>query len=561
MSNPDQSENIDAGHLGVPTLASLAELGARLADQTEPGAMQAAVLTEASQLFGADGGAIALWNDDTKSLVPGETFGCGRTLVEAGLFTGHTVTAHVVNRRLGLYSNDPSRQLGMPADAVAAVIVAPMVTSQRVIGVLAVASTPAGRHFDAQDLALLQVVANFTASVLESTIQFRQLGDHLRLQVVEVTHEMQRAMVELAQVKSFNENIFESISMGIIVFDRSFGVIFRNRLADEVFPDDRNVLGALARTDIASRCEQYEPIFRDVVRLGQVCSFESVRWERPGRDDALILRLTGSPLVGGRQAIVGGILTVEDVTRNVTMEQRLATSERLAAVGKLAAKVAHELNNPLDGILRYISLAARVCGEATDQRPVAYLEEARKGLRRMARIVGELLEFSRSTNDMAEAVTIRQALDDAVKSLEGKAKQQNVELRLSVADDLPPLESASLYQVFTNLIKNAIEAMPDGGRVETVAMLAAGAVEIRVADTGPGIPEKRLGTIFEPFYSTKEPGQGTGLGLAICKDIVEKHGGTLVARNRAEGGAEFVVRIPTHAIRPQDRPPGSCGNH
>lgn len=257
-----------------------------------------------------------------------------------------------------------------------------------------------------------------------------------------------------------------------------------------------------------------------------------------------------SPLLSGREAIVGGVLTVEDVTRTAAMRRRLESSERLAAVGRLAAKVAHELNNPLDGILRYISMASRLCRDQQDARPVKYLEEAHHGLMRMVRIVSELLQFSRTTSADSDDGDIRTALTDAIKSLEGQAQRRGVALELRIADDVPPLESTSLYQVFTNLVKNAVEAVEGGaGRVTVEALVAAGAVEVRVADNGPGIPPAKLGTVFEPFYSTKEPGQGTGLGLAICKELVEKQAGSLVAWNRPEGGAEFVVRIPTQWVR------------
>ena len=544
--------------LGEETLKALAELATALADQTESADVQRVVLRVAAKLLGTDSGAVATWDDQAKALRPGEVLGRGKVLHEADLFADGAVAPRILARHEGACLNDPAKELRLSPGGVSAIVVVPMASGDRLIGAVAMASTSKGRRFDPADQKLLQVVANITASVLDSTVQFKQFSDDLRLQIVEVTREMNRAMAELAQVKSFNENIFESISMGIVVFDRSFGVIFRNRLADRLLPDDRNVLKALAKTDVESRYEQYETIFRDVVRLGQFCSFDGLRIE--GQEDTLlVLRLSASPLVGGRQAIVGGIMTVEDVTRNVTMENRLATSERLAAVGKLAAKVAHELNNPLDGIMRYINLAMRVCSDNQDKRPVRYLEEARTGLLRMARVIGELLEFSRSTNDLADAVTIGQALQDAIKSLAGKAEQQKVELKLNIAADLPALESTSLYQVFTNLIKNAVEAMPEGGIVDVGAIVAAGAVEISVADSGQGIPPKRLATIFEPFYSTKEAGQGTGLGLAICKDIVEKHGGTLVARNRASGGAEFVVRIPTQLVGGETGKPGPAG--
>jgi len=378
---------------------------------------------------------------------------------------------------------------------------------------------------------------------------------------VEATKELARATAELAQVKTFNENIFESIPMGVVVFDRSFAVIFRNREAERIFPDERNVLHGLARTDIAARYGDYEAIFRDVVRLGQICTFDAVsgaqaetnesgltaaRSDKPTvAHEPLVLRLSASPLVGKRDAAVGGIMTIEDVTRDVSMENRLAASERLAAVGKLAAKVAHELNNPLDGILRYLGLAVRVLQDAPDQRAVGYVESARGGLMRMVRIISELLEFSRSTVVASSDGSLRAAMEDAITSLSGKAQERGVTLELEIAESVPALESSSLYQVFTNLIKNAIEAQPQGGRVQVRAVAIDGAVDISVADEGPGLSHEALDHIFEPFFSTKEAGQGTGLGLAICKELVEKQGGTLLARNRPTGGAEFVVRIPT----------------
>jgi signal transduction histidine kinase len=323
-------------------------------------------------------------------------------------------------------------------------------------------------------------------------------------------------------------------------------VIFRNREAERIFPDDRNVLHGLARTGIAARYGDYQAIFRDVVRLGQICTFDAVS-QGQGKTAAapLVLRLSASPLVGKRDAAVGGIMTIEDVTRDVSMESRLAASERLAAVGKLAAKVAHELNNPLDGILRYLGLAVRVLKDSSDQRAVGYVESARGGLMRMVRIISELLEFSRSTVVTSSDGSLRAAMEDAITSLSGRAQERGVALELEIAESVPVMESSSLYQVFTNLIKNAIEAQPNGGRVQVRAVAIDGAVDISVADDGPGLSHEAMDHIFEPFFSTKDAGQGTGLGLAICKELVEKQGGTLLARNKPTGGAEFVVRIPT----------------
>jgi len=543
-STSDNSGN----SLNDETLAVLAEMGALLSGCADAEEVQETLVAGVAKAFRADAAALARWDGGDQSLKPGPVAGQGDRLLNAGFLESRPLASRVLKRHEGLVLDDPGAVLGPSFGEFTSVVAVPMLAGGQLSGMLALASTSAAPHFGEADRLLLQTVVNFSASVLDSAAEFDHFSHDLRGRIVEVTKELNHAMAELARVKSFNESIFESISMGIIVFDRSFAMVFRNRMAGECFPEDRSILAALAATDIKDRHEDYETIVRDVVRMGQVCGFDGVRWSA-GASGQRVLTLSLSPLMSGREAIVGGILTVEDVTRGVDIRRRLEASERLAAVGRLAAKVAHELNNPLDGILRYIGLAARLCEVQADRRPAEYLAEARTGLMRMVRIIGELLEFSRSTVQVTEDGSIRAALEDAIKSLAGQADKRSVALKLLIAADVPPLESTSLYQVFTNLVKNAIEATPGGGEVRVDAMAAAGAVEVRVADTGAGIPENRLAAIFEPFYSTKGAGQGTGLGLAICKELVEKQGGSLMARNRAEGGAEFVVRIPTQWVR------------
>lgn len=220
------------------------------------------------------------------------------------------------------------------------------------------------------------------------------------------------------------------------------------------------------------------------------------------------------------------------------------STDHLAAVGRLAARVAHELNNPLDGSLRYINLVRRILGDDADPRVADYLEQAAIGLKRMARIVGELLEFSRSHADYRETGDVSAMVEDAIRMHAAQADRQTVVIAASFHErDMPAMDGGKLLQVFSNLIKNAIDAMPDGGCLTVTAGVCDGDVVIRFEDTGPGVGDD-ADRIFEPFYTTKPPGEGTGLGLAICRDYVRQMGGEIAASNGTEQGAVLTVTIP-----------------
>lgn len=221
-----------------------------------------------------------------------------------------------------------------------------------------------------------------------------------------------------------------------------------------------------------------------------------------------------------------------------------AVSRRLASLGKVAAQVAHELNNPLDGILRYVNLALRMAEQAANPKLSDYLSESRTGLVRMVSIISELLEFARSSDAESEPIGINEVVQQAVLSQAEAAKACGVVVTSDFQSQaMPEVRGTRLLQVCGNLIKNAIEAMPDGGRLTITTGLVEGDVIIRIADTGPGLPEEAQ-KVFEPFYTTKSVGKGTGIGLAICKDFVEDLGGTIAAAPGNEGGAVFTIRLP-----------------
>jgi two-component system NtrC family sensor kinase len=233
-------------------------------------------------------------------------------------------------------------------------------------------------------------------------------------------------------------------------------------------------------------------------------------------------------------------------TTQIGLLKNEAETERLAAIGKFTAKIAHELNNPLDGILRYINLACRSVEANNQDKLNEYLNNSRQGILRMVKIVGELLEFSRCRYlPTEEPIPTEQIIEEAIKTCTGRSDTPPVQIVKNFAQDLPKLPAVNLFQVFCNLIKNAFDSMPDGGTLKISTKAESnGDITIEFRDTGHGFDPVNKDTLFEPFFTTKTQGKGTGLGLAICKDLVARHGGYITAANRAEGGSVFTVHLP-----------------
>ena len=342
-------------------------------------------------------------------------------------------------------------------------------------------------------------------------------------------------------------HLIDTIPLGVVVFDRQLHITDINSSAKEMLAEGNDIAEALTVCTKVSGTEQGETTWRKRLEQSlaarEPSTFENVAYSNNGATGALQIICT--PLVSeSSDEQLGGILLIEDVTKKMMMENDLAQAERLAAMGKLAARVAHELNNPLDGILRYINLALRIEEQTGNQQSGKYLREARKGVQRMVQIISELLEFSRSTYTAFEEADINKIAEEAVKSMETQALKNQVEIVRDYGKEMPNLRSGNLFQVFCNLIKNAIDAMSNGGQLTIKTHCREKHLLIEFADTGCGLSREVQENLFEPFFTTKDAGKGTGLGLPICKDIIERYNGEIEVRNRPEGGALFTVSIP-----------------
>jgi len=237
----------------------------------------------------------------------------------------------------------------------------------------------------------------------------------------------------------------------------------------------------------------------------------------------------------------------------VAMQARVAQSERLASLGMLAAGVAHEVNNPLGGILALTGLTVEDMRKDDPNRE--NLEEVIRQTERCRDIVKGLLEFSRQSKGNTEPVDLNKLLRDTLSLVGKQALFFNIEVVCQLELQLPPVvaDRSQFQQVFINILMNAVQAMNERGAI-TIATRRAGAgdtVEVAISDTGHGIPPEAIGRIFDPFFTTKENGHGTGLGLSIAYGIVTSHGGSITVQSEVGKGSTFTIRMPAAvSVRP-----------
>ena len=267
------------------------------------------------------------------------------------------------------------------------------------------------------------------------------------------------------------------------------------------------------------------------------------------------LRCHFSPLFNENGKIEGVVISGRDITEMKRLEEQLIQAEKLAAMGQMLAGVAHELNNPLTAILGASELLRDRAG--TDENTKRQLDMTHRQARRAARIVQNLLEFSRPAAPQKKALDLNAIVDRTLQLHEHSLKRNSIEVDFRPCPGTPSIigDANQLIQVFLNLVSNAEQAIREvrpSGRIQIRVGQAGKRLFASVQDDGIGIKPEVLAKIFDPFFTTKRPGGGTGLGLSICMSIVREHGGDIEAESLPAGGAAFTVFLP---VAVQDKPP------
>jgi len=368
--------------------------------------------------------------------------------------------------------------------------------------------------------------------------------------------EWKRIEGELKKANSFFVNLIESSVDGIIAADIKGNIIIFNHSAEQLigYRADEVVGGKLHITEIYP-----EGVAKEIMRklrseaYGGVGKLTPIRITVLNREGEEIPIELSAALVyeEGKEIASVGIFT--DLRERLRIEKQLQEthlqllqSEKMASVGKLAAGVAHEINNPLGGILIYASLMLEDMPDDDPRR--SDIQRIVQETTRCKEIVKSLLEFGHQSGPKFEPVDVNRAIVDGLFFLENQAIFHNIE----IIKDLDPLlprvmgNASQLKQVFMNMVVNAADAMSGNGRLTIQTRLGEDETYVYVAfsDTGVGIPEENLSKIFDPFFTTKEVGKGTGLGLAVCYGIVEKHGGRIEVESEVGQGTTFRIILP-----------------
>ena len=353
--------------------------------------------------------------------------------------------------------------------------------------------------------------------------------------------------------RRFTEAILDALPVSLYVVDRDYRIVTWNRhreIGPRGIPRDhaigRNVFNVLASYPEGQVRDEFERAFT----TGRIERIEQQTVDQDGTKHWMVSKI---PMRDPDTDQVTHVITVgEDITVRVEAMHAVGRADKLAAVGRLAAGVVHEINNPLATI--------SACAEALEQRveegifePSDAIEDLNEYLGlikseafRCKSITTGLLDFSRLRTGERHRLDVGEILHSSSNLVSHQKRGADVNFVVEIADDLPVInaDGGQLQQAVIALATNAIDAMPDGGTLTFRAFTAHRRISIEVEDTGVGIPTEDLPKVFEPFFTTKEVGKGTGLGLAVCYGIITDHGGRLSVRSAVGKGTTFTIVLP-----------------
>jgi PAS domain S-box-containing protein len=403
----------------------------------------------------------------------------------------------------------------------------------RTIAVIGLGRTMGGDFLSSEDVELLESLASYIGIALQNASLYARLEEKIG---------------EFERLKEFNENIVESINVGILALDLDDRIESWNAQMEAMYALSRaeaigQELSAVFPAEFIEALEE----FRSEQGVHHLYKFPLTT--RAGEQRTANIAI--APLLSRNFVSVGRIILVDDITDRVTLETQLAQADKLSSIGLLAAGVAHEINTPLAVISSYAQMLAKQLKGDARLGPV--LDKITQQSFRAAEIANGLLNFSRTSTTEFRDTNLNQVIRDTLSLLEHQFKTAQIIVDLELAEELPAIHGnpGKLQQVFLNLLLNAKEAMPGGGRrrVATRFTRSDSYIAALVNDSGSGIAPENLKRIYDPFFTTKNvpragDRRGTGLGLSVSYGIIQEHAGKIRVESAVGAGTTFHLEFP-----------------
>jgi two-component system, NtrC family, sensor kinase len=406
----------------------------------------------------------------------------------------------------------------------------PCRAQQNTIAVLGLGKTTKGDFLSSEDVELLETLGGYLGIAIQNGRLYASL---------------QQKAAEYERLKDFNENIVESINIGVLALDMEDRVESWNAQMEVMYAMPR--WQTLTQTLGTIFPQEFMEEFYRVRQNAGINNLYKFRLKTPAGETRTV-NVAIAPLVTRKFDVVGRLIIMDDITERIDLESQLSQADKLSSIGLLAAGVAHEVNTPLAVISSYTQMLAKQL--QGDPQKSGLLDKITRQTFRASEIVNNLLNFSRTSGTEFTDVDINKVIGDTLALLEHQFRAAKIQVHSELTPSLSPVQGnpGRLQQVFLNLFLNARDAMPGGGQLN-VATSNGESVRVMVSDTGAGIAPEHIQRIYDPFFTTKtapKEGQnrGTGLGLSVTYGIIQEHAGKIRVESNPGAGTTFALDFP-----------------